>query len=228
MASKTSEPGEGCKLKPVLKNPEISPLLPAVDWMKASSAIPVHQPATKSRRITLRLRPGETSDQARAGMAVQGVVANASATAAFQGDDHGELSLDDLTDALQEHGRDVNRADLSGVEQMLAAQAVTLNAIFTQLARRASRNMDSSSHLGAAEVYLRLALKAQGQCRTTLESLAAIKSPPVVIAKQLNVANGPQQVNNQASAIPQSMPTGKQFSAERTERARKHGQTSVD
>ena len=43
---------------------------------------------------------------------------------------------------------------------------------------------------------MRLALKAQGQCRATLETLAAIKNPPVVFARQANIAHGPQQVNN--------------------------------
>lgn len=32
--------------------------------------------------------------------------------------------------------------------------------------------------------------------RSTLETLAAIKNPPVVFARQANVAHGPQQVNN--------------------------------
>jgi len=50
--------------------------------------------------------------------------------------------------------------------------------------------------LEAADKYLRLALKAQGQCRATLETLAAIKNPPVVFARQANIAHGPQQVNN--------------------------------
>ena len=48
-------------------------------------------------------------------------------------------------------------------------------------------------------VYLRLALKAQGQCRATLETLATIKNPPTVFARQANIANGPQQVNNGVS-----------------------------
>src|SRR5690606_26950893 len=48
--------------------------------------------------------------------------------------------------------------------------------------------------------YMRLALKAQSQCRTTLETLAAIKNPPVVFAKQANIAHGPQQVNNGSAA----------------------------
>jgi hypothetical protein len=46
------------------------------------------------------------------------------------------------------------------------------------------------------ETFLRLALKAQSQCRATLETLAAIKNPPVVFAKQANISSGHQQVNN--------------------------------
>jgi hypothetical protein len=50
---------------------------------------------------------------------------------------------------------------------------------------------------------MRLALKAQGQCRVTLETLTAIKNPPAaVFARQANIAHGAQQVNNEASARP--------------------------
>ena len=42
-----------------------------------------------------------------------------------------------------------------------------------------------------------LGLKAQAQCRATLQTLAEIKNPqPVAFVKQANIANGPQQVNN--------------------------------
>jgi hypothetical protein len=47
---------------------------------------------------------------------------------------------------------------------------------------------------------MRMALKAQNQCRMTLETLSNIKNPPVIYAKQANIANGPQQVNNHAHA----------------------------
>jgi hypothetical protein len=46
------------------------------------------------------------------------------------------------------------------------------------------------------ESSTRLALKAQGQCRATLETLAVIKNPTMVFARQANIAHGPQQVNN--------------------------------
>ena len=77
---------------------------------------------------------------------------------------------------------------------MLNAQANALNTIFGELCRRASLNM--GQHMDTAERYLRLAFKGQGQCRATLETLAAIKNPPLVYAKQANIAHGPQQVNN--------------------------------
>jgi hypothetical protein len=48
-------------------------------------------------------------------------------------------------------------------------------------------------------VNLRLALKAQRQCRATLETLVAIKNPqPMAFVRQANIAHGPQQVNNGA------------------------------
>ena len=47
------------------------------------------------------------------------------------------------------------------------------------------------------ETYMKLALKAQTQCRTTLQTLAEVKNPrPVAFVKQANISNGPQQVNN--------------------------------
>lgn len=39
----------------------------------------------------------------------------------------------------------------------------------------------------------------------TIESLSAIKNPPVVFAKQMNVAHGPQQVNNGVVSRPEPM-----------------------
>ncbi len=36
------------------------------------------------------------------------------------------------------------------------------------------------------EGFMRMALRAQSQCRTTLETLAAIKNPPSVYARQAN------------------------------------------
>ena len=61
--------------------------------------------------------------------------------------------------------------------------------------------------MNAGETYLRLALKAQAQCRTTWESLAEIKNPrAVAFVRQANIAHGPQQVNN-GTVASQDAPT---------------------
>ena len=87
----------------------------------------------------------------------------------------------------------VNGGDLQRAEGMLISQAHALENIFTNLARRAV----NQQYLGHWETYMRMAMKAQNQCRMTLETLAAIKNPPVVYARQANINNGgQQQVNN--------------------------------
>ncbi len=77
------------------------------------------------------------------------------------------------------------------------SQAMVLNGWFCELSRRASNNLNAGiQYTDGAERFFKLAMKAQNQCRMTLETLAAVKNPPVVFARQANIANGPQQVNN--------------------------------
>lgn len=107
----------------------------------------------------------------------------------------GEVDLTALADELSAQVAAVTKGDLQRAEAMLIAQAHTLESLFYELARRAGLNM--GEHLQAAESYMRLALRAQGQCRATLETLATIKNPvPVAFVRQANIAHGPQQVNN--------------------------------
>lgn len=97
-----------------------------------------------------------------------------------------------LRDELSAQVKRVTDGDLKRVEAILTAQAHTLDALFNNLTRAAL----ASQLLNQYETKFRLALRAQAQCRTTLETLTAIKNPPVIFAKQANIANGPQQVNN--------------------------------
>lgn len=75
---------------------------------------------------------------------------------------------------------------------MLAVQARTLDLIYNDFAARAG----NCTNLDSTEQCLRLAMKAQSQCRTTVESLAVIQQGPAIFAKQANIAHGNQQVNN--------------------------------
>lgn len=114
----------------------------------------------------------------------------------------GDCDLAKMAAELREQTRQVTQAgDMQAPEAMLYGQAVALQTIFTSLSRRAALNV--GEYMDATERYLRLALKAQAQCRATLETLAEMKNPrPVAFVHQANIANGPQQVNNGASSTP--------------------------
>lgn len=139
-------------------------------------------------------RAGVSKERQLADLGADGIVSNAMTARAFLNPSQPNLSVTELVASVKAHGEKVNGNDLAGAEQMLVAQAIALNSIFAEMARRSALNM--GEYLDATDRYMRLALKAQGQCRATLETLAAIKNPPVVFARQANIAHGPQQVNN--------------------------------
>ena len=103
-----------------------------------------------------------------------------------------------LAKTLTQQTDEISKGNMSRCESMLISQAHTLDELFNNLIRRASLNM--GEYLQASETYFRLALKAQSQCRATLETLSAIKNPPIIFAKQANISTGNQQINN---AVPE-------------------------
>ena len=107
-----------------------------------------------------------------------------------------ELGLKELVSAFAEQTEAVINGDLDRAEAMLTVQAHTLDTIYNSLARKAM----NAELLSQFETFLKLALRAQSQCRSTWESLSAIKNPPMVgYIRQANIAHGPQQVNNETS-----------------------------
>jgi len=103
-----------------------------------------------------------------------------------------EIDLPGLLATLRDHASAVNDGDLSRAEAMLINQADALQSLFVNLTERSLRQ----EYLVHAEGFMRLALKAQSQCRATLETLSNVKNPPVIYARQANVTTGPQQINN--------------------------------
>ena len=109
----------------------------------------------------------------------------------------GEADLQALCDDLGAQTSKVQDGDMRPIEGMLFRQAKTLETMFTSLARRAASN----DTLKPFQCNMTLALKAQAQCRATLEALAEIKNPrPVQFVKQANMTTGPQQINNGTTA----------------------------
>lgn len=107
-------------------------------------------------------------------------------------DMHAHIDVPTLVQTLKDQGAAANRNDLSQAEAMLMNQATALQTLFARMAERAT----GADYMPNLETFMRIALKAQSQCRATLETLATIKNPPIVYAKQANVTTGPQQVNN--------------------------------
>lgn len=107
------------------------------------------------------------------------------------------VGLSNVVDAVQLAIDDVRHGDLSGVESMLIAQAMTLQVMFNKLATSGAQQTGRDSQ----SAMLTLALKCQAQSRATIDSLVNLKYPRTstfIKAGQANVAapGSQQQVNN--------------------------------
>lgn len=142
-----------------------------------------------------KFQPGVTEEEKKAELMVEGLALNAMVGLAFSP----KLATLDLTEVFAkvlERAKEVTNRDTKNQESMLAGQIISMNAIYTDLAIIARQNI---SNAVVFERLMRLALKAQSNCRATAEALAAIQNPPTVFARQANFANGPQQINNGSS-----------------------------
>jgi len=117
---------------------------------------------------------------------------NAAAVISSYGTTFGDLESQALYETLLASIEKVTNGNMTKPEAMLMGQAEALQAIFVRLACKANNQI----YIKNTEKFLKLALKAQSQCRSTLEALATIKNPPVVYAQQANIAQGHQQINN--------------------------------
>jgi hypothetical protein len=111
-----------------------------------------------------------------------------------------EIDTPTMLATLRDQAAAVQRGDMTHAEAMLINQASSLQALFVRLSERAMEQ----AHMPNLEGFMRMALRAQSQCRATLETLATIKNPPIVYAKQANFAAGHQQVNNGITAPTQA------------------------
>ena len=108
---------------------------------------------------------------------------------------YADVALNALIAKLRTQNDAMKGGDMGDIEAMLFNQALTLQTMFTALSRRAANNV--GEYTNTVDLYMKLAFKAQAQCRSTLEALAEIKQPrSATFVRQANIANGPQQVNN--------------------------------
>lgn len=158
-----------------------------------SKAATAKKPATKEGVVAkFPDPPDKAKAEALAQMTLKPSV-NAAAVIVEYTQPFGEQDIGAMMGTLSEGMKEVWAGDLQRAESMLYGQAHALQAIFMNLARRAAKQ----DYMKNMDTFMRMALKAQNQCRMTLETLATIKNPPVVFARQANINNGgQQQVNN--------------------------------
>ena len=148
---------------------------------------------TDPKTLQLVRSPEETLPQAVGRIAPDPAVNAGTVMQSYGGHLGREVDLMSMISAIQGATQRVKAGDLSDLEAMLVSQATALQTIFTNLARRAQ----GQEYQRNFEAVLGLALKAQAQSRSTISALVELKYPKTtVIAKQANVANGPQQVNS--------------------------------
>lgn len=197
-----------------------------VDLPNAPASKPPAAPG--DGRLAITAAPGETAEEIQARIALHPAIQNAFVAKVFA---EGKVPEQrnritgplDMTACAENMVQRVEALDgkspMREGEQMLWSQAQALQSIFYEMARRAALNM--GTYIEPAETYLRLALKAQSQCRATIETLGELKNPrPIYInpkqvnhstgAQQVNNAAGPQQVNNGSPPVdlPQSVSNG--------------------
>ena len=128
-------------------------------------------------------------------------VGAAAAIEVWQKDTH---DINALAAELTTQVHAVNGGDLRRAEGMLISQAHTLDNVFTVLLRKAA----AQTMLPQWEAYMRMAMRAQSQCRMNVEALGEMKNPKAIaFVKQANIAHGHQQVNNGTPAPAQEKQT---------------------
>ena len=144
----------------------------------------------KAQTPSVSETPEKDKNTLIAELSTQGVLTNSMMIVDFN-KDYIAMVLGDCALAVTTHVTKIQNGNMKSLEGMLAAQAVTLDNMFCALGRRGNANL--AQYPNAAEKFIKLALKAQSQCRSTIEALAIIKNPQPYI--QNNRAQY-QQVNN--------------------------------
>jgi len=171
------------------------------------------KPATDAKpkdRMAIHVYPntsgGETDDEASARTLLRPTALAANSIMRMA--DDGLFDVNALIKELEKQTTALASNDMARAEITLLAQAHTLDALFNKLVTAGLQKTD----LTQFDALLRIALKAQSQCRTTLEALSEIKNPKsIAFVKQANIAGGHQQVNNGAPSPVEQSAFSKQY-----------------
>lgn len=149
-------------------------------------------PTKDKDALQLSAEPGKSDAQKTAEISLDPAAHGMATLRLFNKGSFGEQDTTEVYLALESQAKAVRKGDLTHYRAMLAMQADALNGMFTELSRRAAANM--GEYLNATQLYLRLGLKAQAQCRATIEALEQMTSGHVQTVKHVHVNEGGQAV----------------------------------
>ena len=165
---------------------------------KATSLTKAEKPITRTTTLEVVRQDGKTLELQTAEVALGPHLPSALTAMRFQGGHELKVGINEAIQTLQTNAAAIHSGDMRAAESLLISQATALDAIFAEMARKASLNMNQYPQ--ATEIYMRMALRAQSQCRATVETLGALKNPPAVFAKQANIAHN-QQINHAPAEV---------------------------
>jgi hypothetical protein len=153
------------------------------------------KPAAK-RVLTVTAQKDETEPQTMARVMVSPWVRHGSLSHAVASKAFGTIpcdpQFDDFGKAMQANAQAAKDGDLTLATELLVAQALSLDAMFAELARRSAANF--GDYPLAAERYARLAFKAQANSRAAIEALAKLHQPREQTVRHVHVNEGGQAV----------------------------------
>lgn len=153
-------------------------------------------PCKEKNDLTVEKAPTENDAQAIARLLLGPHLSHALAASCFGqkplGSKYKRLDIAEHVQRMHDITGKAEKGDLAMCSEMLAAQAVTLDNMFAELARRSAKNVDE--YLEASERFGRLALKAQANCRATLEALAKLHQPREQTVRHVHVNEGGQAI----------------------------------
>ena len=144
----------------------------------------------------VRAEKGESEPETMARVMVtpflrHGILGHAVSSKAF-GTLPGDPNFGDFTTAMERMAKAARGGDLKLATDLLLAQALSLDSMFVELARRSTANF--GDYPLAAERYARLAFKAQANSRAAIEALAKLHQPREQTVRHVHVNEGGQAV----------------------------------
>lgn len=153
------------------------------------------KPAAK-RVLTVTAEKGEKEPETMARVMVSPWVRHGSlghaVTAKAFGTLPGDPQFDEFAKAMKAKAKAANEGDLRIATELLIAQALSLDSMFAELARRSTVNF--GDYPLAAERYARLAFRAQANSRAAIEALAKLHQPREQTVRHVHVNEGGQAV----------------------------------